>query len=371
MRLAGVATCTGSIIRTLDDDAELFAAVPEQLDKVRRFVGIERRALAPPGVTTLDLGEAAARHLLERLGVAVESIDALIFVTQTPDHFQPSNANILHGRLGMAKGVAAFDVNQGCSGWVYGAWLAGCLLASGGCSRVLVLTGDTISQTIHPRDRTLVPLFSDACAASLFERDDDATPWWFDLYSDGSGCRAIEIPAGGHRQPPCESTEPETVDAEGNIRTARNLFMNGVEVFNFTLREEPRAIAAMLEYAGVEAGAIDAFVFHQANRFILANLAKRLKVPMEKVPCQTLFDFGNQSSASIPSVLCYDLAGRLLEQPLRLLCSGFGVGLSWASCVADVGPLGCCETFGFEGDAINIGYGSNLGCPGAGAPPAP
>lgn len=348
MRLSGVATCTGPVIRTLDDDAELFAAVPEQLDKVRRFVGIERRALAPPGVTTLDLGEVAARRLLGKLEVEADSVDALIFVTQTPDHFQPSNASILHGRLGMAKGVAAFDVNQGCSGWVYGAWLAGCLIEAGGCKRVLVLAGDTVSQTIHPRDRTLVPLFSDACAASLFERSAAGAEWFFDLYSDGSGCRAIEIPAGAHRQPPGPSSAAEVTDDEGNIRTAANLHMNGVEVFNFTLREEPKAITAMLEYAGVAADVIDAFVFHQANRFILANLAKRLKVPMEKVPCRTLLDFGNQSSASIPAVFCHDLADQLGHSSRRLLCSGFGVGLSWASCVAHVGPLGCCEIFGFD-----------------------
>lgn len=348
MRLAGVASCAGPVIRTLDDDAELFAAVPEQLDKVRRFVGIERRALAPPGVTALDLGEAATRRLLTRLMVDVETIDAVIFVTQSADHFQPSNANILHGRLGMAKSVAAFDVNQGCSGWVYAAWLAGCLINSGGCDRVLVLAGDTISQTIHPRDRTLVPLFSDACAASLFERDPNGGEWFFDLYSDGSGWRAIEIPAGAHRQPHGPSATAEITDDEGNIRSAANLHMNGVEVFNFTLREEPKAIHTMLEYAAITTDDVDAFVFHQANRFILSNLAKRLRVPMEKVPCQTLSDFGNQSSASIPAVLCHDLASQLSNQPLRLLCSGFGVGLSWASCIASPGPLQCCEIFHLE-----------------------
>lgn len=345
IRLAGVATCTGPVFRTLEDDAELFATAPEQLDKVKRFVGIERRAIAPAGLTALDLGEAAARRLLTRLAADPATIDGLIFVTQCADHFQPSNANILHGRLGLAKAVAAFDVNQGCSGWVYGAWLAASLLSSGGCRRVLVLAGDTVSQAIHPCDRTLVPLFSDACSASLFERSEDGGEWFFDLNSDGSGYQAIQIPAGAYRQPP--GTEPfaETVDAEGNVRTAAHLHMNGIEVFNFTLREEPKAIFGILEYAGVSAADIDAFVFHQANLFILSNLAKRLSVPMEKVPCRTLRDFGNQSSASIPGVLCHDLAETLAAQPMRLLCSGFGVGLSWASCIASVGPLGCCEIF--------------------------
>jgi 3-oxoacyl-[acyl-carrier-protein] synthase-3 len=334
----------------MEDDAPLFADAPEQLARVRDFVGIHRRHVAPPGVTTLDLGEAAARRLLERCGVAAEELDAVIFVTQTPDHPQPCNANLLHGRLGMSKAAAAFDINQGCSGWVYGAYVAAGMIEAGGCRRVLLLAGDTISQTIHPRDRSLVPLFGDACSATLLDRREEPRPWWFDLHSDGTGHEAIKIPAGAHRMPHGPATAREQVDAEGNTRTPAHLAMRGLDVFNFTLREEPGAVRALLDYAAVPAERVDSFVFHQANRFILTSLAKRLKVPVEKVPVSTLADFGNQSSASIPSALCHDLGARLREGELLTLCSGFGVGLSWASCLGAFGPLACCESFSFPSE---------------------
>lgn len=343
--LTSVVTCTGPVTRRLDDEAALFRDVPEQLARIRTFVGIETRHVAPKGVTALDLGEAAARRLLERRGLVATDLDAVVFVTQTADHPQPTNANILHGRLGMGKAAAAFDLNQGCSGWVYGAYVAGALIEAGGCQRVLLVAGDTVTQTIHPQDRSVVPLFSDACSATLLERREDAGSWWFDLHSDGAGHDAIKVPAGGHRIPRGTETSRETTDAEGNIRSPEHLAMNGLEVFNFTLREEPGAVRALLELAGEPAEKVDAFVFHQANHFILTNLAKRLKVPMEKVPTSTLKAYGNQSSASIPAALCHDLGARLREQSLRVLCSGFGVGLSWGSCLATVGPLACCEIF--------------------------
>jgi 3-oxoacyl-[acyl-carrier-protein] synthase III len=346
--LTAIATCTGPIIRTLEDEAHLFTDAPEQLDRIRQFVGIHSRHMAPVGVTTLDMGEAAAKRLLKAIPDAKDSVDAIVFVTQTPDHPQPSNANLLHGRLGMGKHVAAFDLNQGCSGWVYGAYVAASMIEAGGCRSVLLLSGDTVSQTIHPRDRAVVPLFGDACAASLLVRKENSGPWWFDLHSDGTGHDAIKIPAGAHRMPRSPDTAREVADGEGNVRTADNLAMNGLEVFNFTLREEPGAVRALLGRAGVTGEDVDAFVFHQANHFILSNLAKRLKVPMNKVPADTLARFGNQSSASIPSALCHDLGARLGGERLRLLCSGFGVGLSWASCLFFAGPLALANTFQYK-----------------------
>ncbi|MCC5790274.1 MAG: ketoacyl-ACP synthase III [Opitutales bacterium] len=343
-----VAVCHGPEKRTAEDETELFAGAPEQLQRVRDFVGIQTRWLASRGVTTLDLGESAVRRLLAEGVLDLEKIQAVIFVTQTPDHFQPCNANLLHGRLGLAKEVLVFDVNQGCSGWIYGLYLASSLLAGGGCGQVLLLAGDTVSQCIHPRDRTLRPLFSDACAAALVERDSGGRPWCFDLGSDGKGAGAICIPAGAHRQAAGGEAAEEKMDAEGNVRTAENLFMDGMEVFNFTLREEPRAIKGLWEWAGIDPEEIEAFVFHQANLFILQNLAKRLKIPMEKVPHQTLRDFGNQSSASIPAVWCYELGKTLEQRGVKMVSSGFGVGLSWASLAGEIGPLSWAGIFPYD-----------------------
>ena len=338
-RITAVATTTGPVTRALEDEAHLFADNPVLLERMRSAVGVYRRHIAPRGITALDLCEDAARRLIAEAAIAPNSIDAIICVTQTPDHWQPCNANLLHGKLGLAKSALAFDVNQGCSGWVYGLYLAHCMVQSGGCRRVLLLAGDTVTQTIHRRDRSVVPLFGDAGSATLVQDGDPPARSWFALHSDGKGHAAIKIPAGAHRQPVDATTGIEATDAEGSVRTPENLYMNGLEVFNFTLREEPKAVRELMEFSGDSVATIDAFVFHQANRFILSNLAKRIQAPEAKVPWTTAERYGNQSSASIPAALCDALGARLQQQPLRLLCSGFGVGLSWASAVIEVGPL--------------------------------
>jgi 3-oxoacyl-[acyl-carrier-protein] synthase-3 len=338
-RVVGIDVCPGPVVRHLEEDAAGWSADANQVEKLRRAIGVESRWVAPPGVTALDLCETAARRLLSGCGQEAAGLDGVICVTQCPDHFQPCNANILHGRLGLPKAAAAFDVNQGCSGWVYGLYLAFLMVEAGGCQRVLLLAGDTVTQSIHPGDRTVVPLFGDAGSATLIERTEAESPAWFSLCSDGQGWEAITIPAGGYRRPRTAETGLATVAEDGSRRSADDLFMNGIEVFNFTLREEPRAVQELLAYAGRNLDTVDHLVFHQANRIILQTLALRLKVPMSKVPCRTLADYGNQSSASIPGTLCHDLGARLRQESAAVLCSGFGVGLSWASCLLTLGPL--------------------------------
>lgn len=337
--------CAGPVERTLDEDAAaLFSDAPEQVARIRDFVGIRSRRIAPRGVTALDLCEKAAKAAL-----AGSIPDAIVFVTQTPDHPQPSNANLLHGRLGLPKHVACFDINQGCSGWVYGMWVAASLAESGGCGTVLLCAGDTISQIIHPKDRAVVPLFGDAGSATLLRRRPaPGEPLHFSLHSDGSGHAAICVPDGGARTPLSERSRVETSDADGNVRDPASLLMNGLEVFNFTLREEPGAVKSLLAQAGLASGDIDHLVFHQANKFILTNLAKRVGIPLDRVPMGTLAAYGNQSSASIPFAIAHELSGSLATAPRRVLASGFGVGLSWASMVGLIGPIPRCQTLSFD-----------------------
>lgn len=346
--VTGVATCVGPQIRRLEDETQLYGEHPEQIEKVRRVTGVTTRVVAPAGVTSLDLCEQAARRLLTEGGSDAAGLDAVVCVTQTPDFCQPSNANLLHGRLGLAKTAAAFDVNQGCSGWVYGLYLAACMVESGGCERVLLLAGDTVTQCVNPRDRAVVPLFGDAGTATLVERRTDAAPSWFALHSDGRGWESIIVRAGASRCPRSPATAVERPAEDGSVRSDNDLLMNGVEVFNFTLREEPAAVRELLAFAGVGVEGVDAFVFHQANKLILDTLALRLKLPREKVPVSTLARFGNQSSASVPAALCEALGDRLRQGSLRTVCSAFGVGLSWASCLLTLGPLKVCawESYG-------------------------
>lgn len=343
--LAGLTCCTGPVEESWRDLADLCGGDDARLQRLRELTGVETRHVAPSGVTTLDIGQAAAVRLLERTGVAPDSIDTLLFVTQTPDSWQPCNANRLHGLLDLPHGVAALDINQGCSGWVYGLQLAHALIASAAARRVLLLAGDTTTQLLHPRDRSTRLLFGDACSATLIEYSEDAGDSWFGLHSDGRGHEAIEVPAGGFRLPRSAATACEQTDVDGNVRTPEHLYMNGLDVLNFTLREEPAAIRELLQRAGESPEQIDGFALHQANRFILEHLVQRLGLDPKKVPAGTLRRYGNQSSASIPAVLCHDFGPSLRKRRLKLVCSGFGVGLSWGNCLLEAGPLRCAEIF--------------------------
>jgi len=349
-RVTGIVTTVPPEERRIDDEVELFGGNRKQIERLKKTIGLDRRRVVDDRTTAADLCADAARRLLAGRGMDAAELDALVFVTQTPDYPQPCNAALLHGWLGCSTSCAALDVNLGCSGYVYGLWLAHMMIESGGCERVLLLAGDTVSRLVHPRDRAVAPVFGDGGSATLVERDASARESWFCLETDGRGYDRLIVPAGGARRPKSAATGESSEDEAGNVRSADNLFMDGAEIFNFSISVEPKAVREMAAYAGVELDAIDYFVFHQANRYILGNIAKRLKIDPAKVPMQTVERYGNQSSASIPCALCGELSRDLREpQARKLLLSGFGVGLSWASCILDVKNLSACEVAEFEG----------------------
>ena len=344
VEISGIVTCVPPLEKCIDDELELFGGNVKQLERLKKTIGLSKRRVVDAQTTAADLCEKAARHLMKEGGIDLQQIDAMICVTQTPDYLQPCNAAVIHGRLGLSKNCAALDVNLGCSGYVYGHWLAHSLVASGGCERILLLAGDTISRLVNAKDRSVAPLFGDGGSATLIERTVGAPSAYFSLQTDGCGYDKLIVPAGGSRHP--HSTESAEVleDESGNFRSPENLFMDGAEIFNFSITEEPKSVKELLEYAEIDAAAVDHFVFHQANRYILSNIAKRLKLDLAKVPMQTVERYGNQSSASIPTAICGELATALADRSsTRLLLSGFGVGLSWASALVEVGDLTVCE----------------------------
>lgn len=344
VKIAGMVTCVPPMEKCIDEELELFGGNLKQLERLKKTIGLSKRRVVDADTTAADLCERATRRLIEQAAVDIQQIDSMICVTQTPDYSQPCNAAVLHGRLGLSKSCAAFDVNLGCSGYVYGLWLAHSLIASGACQHVLLLAGDTISRLVHPKDRAVAPLFGDGGSASLIQRSAGAPTAYFSLQTDGSGYDKLIVPAGGARQPYSAETAEVAEDETGNFRSPENLFMDGAEIFNFSITEEPRSVKELLEYAETSSEAVDYFVFHQANRYILGNIAKRLKLDLAKVPMQTVERYGNQSSASIPSAICGELAAALADRAsTRMLLSGFGVGLSWASALVEVDPLSVCE----------------------------
>lgn len=302
--------------------------------EIRRLVqttGIEHRRIVPSDVCTSDLCLEGARALMKELGWSPESVNGIVFVSQTPDYIVPATACILQNRLGLPKNSIAFDVNLGCSGYTYGLSIAAGLLSSAKLGRVLLMAGDTPSKTTSAQDRSALPLFGDAASVTALEYDEAAAPMVFHFGTDGSGYKAIIIPAGQARDPASEETLKSREVSPGIVRNGHNVSLDGVEIFNFTLREVAASVSEVMRDAGQSVETVDAFVFHQANKIINETLRKKLKVPPEKFP-SSLKDFGNTSSASIPMTLVTQSREKLMSGRSSLLLSGFGVGLSWCSC---------------------------------------
>lgn len=334
-RIAGLVSC---VPRQAHDNAGFAAGFGEKaVDDVVKLIGVQSRRQVPPGVTTRDLCREAGIRLLDKLGWEPASVDAILFVSQTPDYRLPATACALQAELGASPACIAFDVNLGCSGYPYGLWLAMSMVQTGAARRVLLAVGDTISRIVDPQDRATALLFGDAGTVTAIEAGSEADVAHFILGTDGRGAQNLIVPQGGFRDPVPGS------DPRLDGRKLDTLYMDGGEIFNFTLRAVPPLVARTFEFADAPMEAHDAFLFHQANLFMLKHLAKKAKLPLEKTPIN-IDRFGNTSSASIPLLMTTELSARLTSGAARLAMFGFGVGYSWASASLATGPLRVCET---------------------------
>jgi 3-oxoacyl-[acyl-carrier-protein] synthase III len=341
-KISAMALSTGSITKSYIEDG-LARDIPcAKLERTSKTIGLNIRKTVTNNITTLDLCEDASRRLLKIQDVDIASLDAIIFVTQTPDFSQPNNASLLHGRLGLNDDVMAYDISVGCSGWVYGLHQAAMLCAHSGLGRVLLCAGDTLSQLTHPQDQSIDPIFCDAGSATLVERSGEGKDVYFMFGTVGGMSSAIKVPAGGAREPFSLKTKNETKDEFGNINTPENLQMNGVDVFNFTLREVPQAIRSVMALANYSISEVDALVLHQANKFVVQTIAQNTGFDLKNVPNTVFEKYGNQSSASIPCVLIDSLGSQLSNKSMKVVTCGYGVGLSWAAFAGEIGPIALC-----------------------------
>jgi 3-oxoacyl-[acyl-carrier-protein] synthase-3 len=334
--LAGLSAAVPRQIRTLEDDALVFGR--EEAEKVCASTGVRRRHVVPEGMCASDLCWHAADRLLDDLGWERASIDGLIFVSQTPDYLLPATSCTLHQRLGLGKHSLAFDINLGCSGYVYGLHVGCSLVAGSGVRRLLLLVGDTITRIVSPEDRSAALLFGDAGTATALERGDSEEEILFELGTDGSGHGELIVPAGGFRLRHSAATARRAPCPDGNVRSPQDLHMNGAEIFAFTLREVIPLMRSIMAAARWDVDAVDAFVMHQANSFILQHISRRLGLPGEKVVLD-LAEHGNTSCASIPLALTRVLSGGLARGGMRLILAGFGVGYSWGGAALQCGPM--------------------------------
>jgi 3-oxoacyl-[acyl-carrier-protein] synthase-3 len=297
--------------------------------KIIKMTGVETRHILDEKTSLLPLYIQAAQEIFK--SVDPQSIDAVIVVSQTPEYRLPTTANVLHGLLDLKKDALAFDINQGCSGYIYGLSQAFALLETASdINRILLFDGDAISKISEPENKSTAFLFGDAATVTLCERTDNSKSY-FVLKSDGHGYKNLIIPDGGIASPLCANSYVKQSDETGNITSASTLFMNGTEIFNFTVAEVPPLLEEIYALSGQNPETIDVFCLHQANRFMLDFLADKMGIA-DKSPIN-INRYGNSSSASIPLLIC-DMPEVCTQQ--KSLLAGFGVGYSMGAALLDL-----------------------------------
>jgi len=301
---------------------------PEIFEKT---VGVLARHEVIPGETAADLAMKAAHKLFDR--VDRERVDFLINCTQYPDYYKPTTACLLQNRLGLRNEIGAYDINLGCSGFVYGTALAKGLIAGGIARHVLLLTSTAVSAYFHPKDRAKKCLFGDAATAVLIKESDHNKVFDFEFGTEGNN-KFLVIPNGAFRKR-FDFHAPEFEYEPGSFTSDNHVQMDGHEIMNFTLTRVPALIRTVLEKNRLQPEAIDHFVFHQANPFLIEHLRRRCGIPAEKF-FNDIVHTGNTSSSSIPlAMLNLREKGKLLPGQ-KVLIAGFGVGLSWAAGIIEM-----------------------------------
>ncbi|MBO4827669.1 MAG: ketoacyl-ACP synthase III [Prevotella sp.] len=331
---------TGTVPNNPVKTADFPFFTKEEADLFDATVGIKNRYIAPMDICASDLCFDAAERLLEGLGWPKDSIDVLLFVSVTGDYKTPPTSAILQNRLGLPSKTFVLDVPMGCCGCMYGINVAGNLLSAGTAKRALVLVGDTAMRMGSPKDKSRSPLFGDSGTAIALEFDTNANEIVIDFNTLGSGYDALMTPHGGYRHPIEKETSFEYEDfGNGIIRAPKDALIIGMDVFSFAITKPPISVKKMLEEKGLDKEKdIDYFLIHQANKLIVDRLVKKLKLPAEKVP-YNLQMFGNLGGASIIMLMVSELAKELSQRPMTLLCSSFGLGLTWGTMLLKTQPM--------------------------------
>jgi 3-oxoacyl-[acyl-carrier-protein] synthase-3 len=281
----------------------------KEIARIIASTGIESVNIVPKNMKASDLCLSASYRLLETLNISADTVDAIIFVSQTPDYKMPATSCVLQNKLGMKKSSVAFDINYGCSGYIYGLYQAAMLLSAGGCERVLLCTGDTISRHLDPKDRKVRLVFGDAGNATLIEQGEHDMA--ISIMTDGAGFNDLII----------DKTDDNCDDF---------LHMDGSAIMQFALREVPAIVEDTIAMMNWKKAELDLAVLHQANQFMLNYLRKKMKLREEIVPI-AVKNYGNTGPSSIPLTLSHfadDFSKKRLE---KVIMSGFGVGLSWGA----------------------------------------
>jgi 3-oxoacyl-[acyl-carrier-protein] synthase-3 len=346
-KITGILTVLPAREVKFEDEMEQYNFSAAKSMKLKMAMGYNTRRIVEEGVCASDLCIHGLSYLFDSGKLDKDSIDALILVTQSADYIMPPTSNIIQGHFGLKHDMICMDINQGCSGYIIGLIQAFMLLEQDSINKVVLLNADVLSPKVSKRDRNSNPLIGDAASVTIIEKTDDDNIIYGNIKMNGVGAMALNIPAGGAKLPTSAETGIMDEDANGNFRSKDNLVMKGDEVFNFVQTEVPPMIEALLATAAVDKDAVDYYMFHQPNRFMLQKLADKIGVPREKMPSNVVENFGNSSGVTIPVAITYNVNEQLLNNKLQLCLAGFGVGLTWASLLINIGNLDFSENINY------------------------
>lgn len=331
-------------ISHFDDEVSGYTQDIESSAKLKKLMGYGTHRIAQNGETVSDLAHFGIRELVTGGALDLDSIGALVLVTQTPDYVLPATSSYLHGKLGLAEETYCVDINDGCTGYIKGLHAVTSLFSASDIQRAILVTGDVLSRRVSKKDRNSYPLIGDAVTVSVVERDAGAKPIYFDLRNDGRGYDRIIIPAGGARQAATPDSFVSHADPEGNERSEMDLRMQGRDVFTFTQTVVPAFLDNFFEWAGHQPDSLEKLYLHQANAFIIDRIRRRFGLTGSVVPDTVIRQYGNSSAATIPMAIASDNNAR----PAKCVLGGFGVGLSWGAASIDLSNLSSADvsTFG-------------------------
>lgn len=306
-----------------------------KLPELTRLTGVTQRHICAEGETSVDMAVAAAEKLFNESKTRKEDIDFVIFCSAGGDYITPASSCIIHDRLGLPADCGAFDYNQGCTGYIYGLGMADSFISSGNADNILLITSEAITATIHPKDSSNRAIFGDAATASIIVRNNGNSGFGkFVFGTDGSKYDRIIIKHGRERFPLPKCAEEDKIDSYGNIRNNANFFMDGSEVFNFSVSKAPELVSQLLDKSGLKFDNIDFFVFHQANQIILETIGRKLKIPDSKLIID-IGTTGNTVSSTIPIALKNAFGNGKIKRGNIVLLAGFGVGFSWGGTIIE------------------------------------
>lgn len=342
-KISGILTILPENEVSFEDEMSNYNFSEAKSLRLKAAMGFNKKRIVIPGVTGSDLCIHGLKYLLDNNLLKKEDIDALVLVTQSPDYIMPPTSNVIQGELGLKHDMICLDINQGCAGYIVGLIQGFMLLDQPAIKKVVLMNADVLSPKVSKRDRNSNPLIGDAASITILERSNTENSIACSIKMNGIGAFALQIPAGGAKLPNNTDTAVLEEDANGNFRSKDHLVMKGDEVFNFVQTEVPPLIDEVLRLANKTKEEIDYFMFHQPNRFMLQKLADKIGVSRDKMPSNIVENFGNSSGVTIPLAISFNI-GKEIEKKLYKLClSGFGVGLTWAAMVIDVGPLKFCK----------------------------